>query len=422
MPVDAVIASLSKVFLNGYPKRVAVALSGGVDSMCLTHILHKALPNVEIFPLMINHNLRKESTDEISVTRAELARLGIHNCLTKELHFDELRSFEEVARVKRYQAFDSLCKPLGIKHILLGHHLDDQLETFILRLLKNSNVFGLRGMSSLSKAPTLSELHLVRPMLTVSKDQIIQYCKDNNVNWVEDHTNHQQVAQRNVVRRWLKDNGTVRTQALSNLGRVNAFTTSIEEKVTFLKFGAMVERCNESMTIAFTNKQLQENSDLVIARTLFKLVYQISPSKHFHYSFNKLLNVIPNLCSNKSFTLLHLQWEVQRHDDATMIHISRQNPTEPVINRLTVHPGATSEPFLFDNVYWMKIHNRSDVVNEYTIRLLSKDDRKNFVSLPEGFKYSRDKNRPIISLDDKVLGFASDLDFVECFLKENIYQ
>ena len=427
-------ASLAQIFRQGLPQKIAVALSGGVDSMCLTHLLHNSKRmlnhNVEIYPIMINHNLRPNSRAEIPLVRSELTKLGLqNNFLTKELNFDELEgnSFEEMARLKRYNALQDLCQPLGIHHILLGHHLDDQLETFILRLLKNSGVFGLAGMSPVAKVPTVSpeKLKAVRPLLGVTKSEIIQYCKDNNVSWVEDHTNFEEVALRNVVRKWVKEHEDVKYESLQNFSKVKAFTHTVDSKASALKEAAEINSpAIGTITVKFTKDQLKNSSDLVVARMLFKVMYPISPSTNYHYSFNKLLASIPKLraSSDTSFTLLQLQWDLKPTESGVELTVSRQNPTTPVEYELTVPANGTSEDILFDNIYWIKIHNNSDASKSFTVKTLDKDDRGRFVSLPLDFKYSEMKNKPVVVENDKVLGFAQDLDFVECQIKENIYE
>jgi tRNA(Ile)-lysidine synthetase-like protein len=427
-------ASLTEIFRQGLPQKIAIALSGGVDSMCLTHLLQKSAKlldkKIEIYPIMINHNLRPNSAQEVPIVQKELMKLGLHNnFLTKELRFDELHnkdSFEEVARLKRYNAIHELCKPLGIRHILFGHHMDDQLETFILRLLKNSGVFGLAGMNQVSKAfvDAPEKLNIVRPLLGVTKSEIIQYCKENDVQWVEDHTNHEEVAQRNVVRKWLNEHDDHKSETLSNFSKVQVFTKSIENKVSKLMQEAQIDQSQGTATIKLSNRQLEDNSDLVISRMLFKTLYPISPSANYHYSFNKLLNVTPRLYyDGTSFSLLQLQWDINKTSDGVEIQVSRQNPSEPIIQKVTVGPYTTSGPALFDNIYWITIRNDSDHAKDYSIKTLSKDDRQNFVELPQNFKYSQSKNLPVIidNSTNKVLGFASDLDFVDCHVKENIY-
>lgn len=428
--------SVKTLFSSSIPKKLAVALSGGVDSFALAHLLRKFVKeerlDTEIYPITINHNLRATSNLEIPIIRKELKKFDLHgNFLTSNLSFPEefkTKPFEELARLKRYKAINDLCQTHGISDILMGHHFDDQLETFTLRLLSNSGIIGLSGMQPVSKSSHHDgpeRLKVLRPLLGVSKDQLIKYCVDNDINWVQDHTNFEDVSKRNVVRNYFLENPEVKKDVTANYKKVLEFNSLVEGKVNVLynglnRFGKIdyTNLNNGSIKLSLSQGQMDKHTDLVLAKMLFKILYPISPSPNYHYSFNKVLDVIPKLrqSDDASFSLLQLQWDVKASlDDPNVkeITFSRQNvvagDSSAEVKVSIPSNGGSTEWVPFDNIYWFKFRttgsssssssNSQTGQQHYTIRNLLKDDRSNFKDescIPEDFKYSKFKNTPVL--------------------------
>src|SRR5690606_16901854 len=92
----------------------------------------------------------------------------------------------EYARELRYQLLTQFCQQHNIHHLAVAHHLDDQAETFLLRLARGSGVDGLAAMSPIS---SLHGLTLLRPLLNTPKADLVSYLQARNIPWVEDPTN-----------------------------------------------------------------------------------------------------------------------------------------------------------------------------------------------------------------------------------------
>ncbi|KAH3688370.1 hypothetical protein WICPIJ_000638 [Wickerhamomyces pijperi] len=445
--------TIKTVFASSIPKKLAIALSGGVDSFALAHLLKKFVKeerlDTEIYPITINHNLREASAAEIPVIQRELSKFDLHgNFLTSNLSFPkefQTKPFEELARLKRYKAINDLCQSKGISDILMGHHFDDQIETFTLRLLSNSGVIGLNCMQPVSKSPHLSHerLNVIRPLLNVHKDQLVKYCLDNNINWVQDHTNFEDITERNIVRNYLVENPTVKKDLEANYKKVQDFNGLIEGKVNVLHNGLQTygkidysNLANASIKVTLSNKQIEQHTDLVLARLFFKMLYPISPSPNYHYSFNKVLDNIakirqPGECT---FSLLQLQWDVKPSlNDPTVkeITVSRQNVSSADAQNsldVIVPTGGVTDWLLFDNIYWLKF-KKLDTNHHYKVRNLLKDDKINFINediIPEDFKYSSYKNTPVlVDEQGKIVMFpthSTDRETVEWKLKDNAFK
>lgn len=170
---------------------VALGLSGGPDSMALCWLLSQwAVHNngPAIHALTVDHGLRAEAADEarqVSEWVKDWPHVT-HNILSlKNLSSDS--AVMEKARQARYDILADYCRTHAIARLFLAHHQDDQAETFLFRLAKGSGLDGLAAMRR--KQSYNDDLLLCRPLLAVSKVQLIATCKNNDIPFVEDPTN-----------------------------------------------------------------------------------------------------------------------------------------------------------------------------------------------------------------------------------------
>lgn len=212
---DKFVNSLARLSKTGYrlPSRVALALSGGVDSVVLLNLLvrykREIRPDLEIHALTVDHGLRAESTHEArrlqQVVLGEMAYPVAHEVLTIRTPISR-RQVERHARDLRYGLLYAYCEQRGIRSVFMGHHLDDQLETYVMRLLSNSTLFGLAGIRPLAPG-NLHGRHavdLVRPLLGVTKADIYGHARAQSLTWFEDRTNADAgLTARNQVRQFL---------------------------------------------------------------------------------------------------------------------------------------------------------------------------------------------------------------------------
>ena len=188
---------------------LAVAVSGGVDSMALAHLASQ-YNGGNILAITVDHAIRKESSDEAQSVNRIMSSLHIPHKIIKidwEGEFSTLVKCQEVYRQIRYNILIKECVKGGFKHLLVAHHRDDQIETGFCRLSHHSGIFGLGGMRAISPAPYTvdggSEVKIVRPLLRIEKDDLIGYCRDLSIDWMEDSSNESDVYTRNRIRKGL---------------------------------------------------------------------------------------------------------------------------------------------------------------------------------------------------------------------------
>lgn len=183
-------------------QKIAVAVSGGRDSLALTHLAKKWAnkKNITLVALTVDHQLRKESKDECVSLKKWMDTHNIeHHTLIWEGEKPET-GIQEKARNARYALLVKKCRLLEIDHLLLGHHRDDQAETLLMRIARGSGIDGLSGMGAVTMR---ADLTLIRPLLPFSRDEVTAYCNENDLPYLDDPSNEmehfERVAWRKVI-------------------------------------------------------------------------------------------------------------------------------------------------------------------------------------------------------------------------------
>ncbi len=179
--------------------RLAVAVSGGADSMALV-LLAAAWVEVRggaVIALTVDHGLRPESSGEADATLRSLHCLGVAG---RKLTVEGLArgpALAERAREARYRLLLNACAAGGFAHLLLGHHAGDQVETVMMRALSLSGERGLAGMPALTETRFV---RLVRPLLAVAPGSMRAWLTARGIGWIEDPSNRDPAALRTRLR------------------------------------------------------------------------------------------------------------------------------------------------------------------------------------------------------------------------------
>lgn len=186
---------------------VVVAVSGGVDSMVLLHILHEgsALHGWHLVVAHFNHMLRGRHGDaDERLVRKRAERLGVRfRGGRADVRAWAARlgvSLEMAARQKRHEFLARTARSLGVRTVALAHQADDQLEGFFLRLLRGAGPEGLSGMRLTGPSPVDPEVRLIRPLLGVTRKEVARFARDCGIPFREDATNERLDHERNRVR------------------------------------------------------------------------------------------------------------------------------------------------------------------------------------------------------------------------------
>lgn len=162
---------------------VVVGVSSGPDSMCLLNLLEQKTNKIVV--CHINHNVRKESTTEEEYLKDYCQK---HNLIFESMKITEYKetNFENEARKKRYNFYEEILSKYHSTKLFLAHHGDDQIETILMKIVRGSNLEGYAGIKEISK---VKNYQIIRPLLKVTKEDIINYNKSHNITYFIDSSN-----------------------------------------------------------------------------------------------------------------------------------------------------------------------------------------------------------------------------------------
>lgn len=180
-------------------EHLVVALSGGVDSMVLLHLLHTLSGSMafRLSAVHVEHGISPFAPQWSDFCQNQCHMLGIPlQVFRLQIKKTPQVSLEAAARQARYQVFGSIRADC----LVLAQHQDDQVETVLLQLLRGAGVKGLGGMPVLRKLEMTGAVRLLRPLLEVTRKIIMQYAQQHHLSWVSDESNDDTMLNRNFLR------------------------------------------------------------------------------------------------------------------------------------------------------------------------------------------------------------------------------
>jgi len=206
-----------KIFANKLPKKIAVAVSGGLDSMALLLLFKNVFAQnsnqeIELFCLTVDHNVREKSAADAKFVANFCANNSIPCTILKSyLENSPEADIEGSLREVRYNLLREFCTKNKIKNLFLAHHKQDLAENFLIRLFRGSGIDGLSAMPTIrhceegqSPDAAIQKLKIIRPLLDFSKSDLEKYLQIKKVAWVEDETNQDEKFLRNKIRKFLQ--------------------------------------------------------------------------------------------------------------------------------------------------------------------------------------------------------------------------
>ena len=298
-----------KNYLDKFIKKkdkIGVAISGGPDSLALAFLAkcYFLTNKLEAKFFIVDHKIRKESSKEAKLVRLSLKKFNINCEILKWYGKKPHSNIQGIARNKRYALLKNACKKNDIKHLLIGHHIDDLYENFFIRLLRGS---GLRGLSSFGEAFKEEESNIIilRPLIKFEKKHLIYISKNVFKFFIEDPSNQNLNFQRSRIRKLIFDLNkegldkkkldlTIRNLKSSN-NSINFYVTkNIQDNAKFIK--------QENTYIL--NKFFFNQSQEVIFRSFSTVLKKIS-SRYYPPRGKSISDLILKINSTKykKFTL-----------------------------------------------------------------------------------------------------------------------
>lgn len=317
---------------------IVVACSGGPDSMCLLDLVTKLKDelNLNIIVAHVNHKLRSESEEEAKMVENYAKENNITFELLEITDYINGNFTEEDARKRRYNFFNEIIKKYQASALLTAHHGDDLIETILMRLTRGSNLSGYIGIKEISQNENYKTL---RPLLSVTKDEIINYLKENNVPYRLDKTNEELKHTRNRYRHIV----------LPFLKKENP---KVHEK--YLKFSKeLIEYDNFVNTYIKDNKFIVDNSivinkvsseiDFIKRKCLELLVKDIQRKDYFDVSDEQMNNLMK--LYNQSNKTIDLNNNYMGVNSYGKIYIKKKE--NKVLNEIVLDKDIKLEDYIF---------------------------------------------------------------------------
>jgi tRNA(Ile)-lysidine synthase len=285
---------------------LAVAVSGGPDSLALAYLTkcYSLKNKIKVKYYIVNHNLRNESLLEAETVKKILKRIDIQCTILNWDGKKPSKNIQAKARDKRYSLLTNECKKSNIKYLLLGHHLNDLFENFLIRIVRGS---GLKGLISFSKNIKYrdQDLNIIRPLLNLEKKDLI-YVSNKVFNFfVKDPSNIDENYKRTRIRNLLY---SLEKEGL-DIKKLKLTINNLKDSDKSIKF--YVDK-NLKKNVVFLSKKniyiLNNNffdqSHEIIFRSLTNLIQKLG--KKYYPVRGKSINELIKIINKKSFTKVTL--------------------------------------------------------------------------------------------------------------------
>lgn len=261
--------ALRKLSENAECSTFLLAVSGGADSMVLLHLFQHAGLKFEV--AHVNYQLRGEDSDadqKIVEDFCNVNHIAFHLYKVSEKDQKPKNSVQTWARNLRYDFFRDIQESGNLEYLVTAHHLNDQLESFLINLSKASGIKGLSGIPA-------SENQILRPLLEFSKDEIYAFAQENNIDFREDLSNKKNDYLRNFIRneiapKLFETNSHFLENFSKSLNYLNQARTFAEEKIVEIEKQIISE--NENL-ILIQKTEFSKQSDFVKFEILKKFSF-----------------------------------------------------------------------------------------------------------------------------------------------------
>ena len=256
---------------------LAVAVSGGPDSLALAYLTkcYSLKHKIKVKYYIVNHKLRKESSVEAEMVKKVLRKIDIQCTILNWNGKKPSKNIQAVARNKRYSLLTRECKKNNIKYLLLGHHLNDLFENFLIRIVRGS---GLNGLISFSKSTKYrdQDLNIIRPLLDLEKKDLL-YISDKVFNFfIKDPTNINKDYKRTRIRNILY---SLEKEGL-DIKKLELTINNLKDSDNSIKF--------------YVEKNLTENAIFLKSKNIYILNYNFFDQSH-EVIFRSLTNLIQKI-------------------------------------------------------------------------------------------------------------------------------
>jgi len=305
---DKKIFKIFNEFLNSLNtnENLAIAISGGPDSLALAFLAkcHSLKNQVKVKYFIVDHKLRKEASTEAKTVRNVLKSINIDCKILNWNGKKPLKNIQALARDKRYSLLINECKKNNIRNLLLGHHLDDLSENFLIRMVRGS---GLNGLISFNKKAKYNDqkIDILRPLLDIEKKDLIYIAKKVFNFFVEDPSNTNKEFKRSRIRNLLQSLEKEGLDKKKLILTINNLKDS-DKAIKFYLDRNLKENVfySKKKKICFLNQNFFDQSHEIIFRSLTKIIQRLG--QKYYPARGKSINELIKGIDSKSFSKVTL--------------------------------------------------------------------------------------------------------------------
>ena len=297
---EKVIETIKKYKLIDIGDKIVLGVSGGPDSISMLNILNEIKNELkfEIYVAHINHMIREEAIEDEKYVQNYCEKNKIE-CYVKRIDVQQIANTnkigtEEAGRNARYEFFEEILKKTGSNKIAIAHNKNDKVETIIMHLLRGSGVSGLKGIEP------IRENKYIRPLIECDRQEIEQYCEENQLNPRIDKTNFENEYTRNKIRNIVipyikKEFNPNIIETINRLSEVIANENNYIEKITKETFQKLLVK-KEEKQIILKLKEFNEQEEVIKNRLILYTTKQLMGSSQ---GIEKIhIKEIIKLCNN----------------------------------------------------------------------------------------------------------------------------
>ena len=303
--------SLNKKNLFETNPVIAVAVSGGSDSIALVFLLKKWIRKNKgkLIALIIDHQIRENSFKEASFVKKYLGNNNIQSLILKVPKKNVLKGKMIQARENRFLKIINYCKKNKIFHLFIGHHCDDNVETFMLRKIAGSN---FEGLNCMQEKTIYNDIQIIRPLLKFTKKQILDYNKKMNLIYVNDPSNDDEKYSRVMVRNFIKKNPQYKKNIIQEfkLIRENYYDY---KKMIFQIYNLINIEIHKNMIIFDSIKFL--NLDQELQAKFTEITYKFFYPKKPFLRYQKVIKTLDKLCETVNLSISLSNMKVKRNNN-----------------------------------------------------------------------------------------------------------
>ena len=288
-----IFSYLNKNFLFENNPKIAVAVSGGPDSMALIYLMKEWIRSKKgkIIALLVDHKLRVESYNECKQTQSYLKTLNVNSKIIRVPAKKIYKKNMHEARQNRYDKLISFCKGQNILHLFLGHHFDDNLETFLIRKVAGSN---FEGLASMPFSVIRNQVQLIRPLINCKKNQIVKFNKANNIKFIEDPSNFNEKYTRVVIRNFL-----LQTNHMNRIKKdfkiISSYIPLYKKMINEILLEILIKIKINKVIVSFKNFK---NLDEVIKEKMIEKIFYYFQKKNKKLRYSKVKIFLNELNKN----------------------------------------------------------------------------------------------------------------------------